>query len=73
MNRLSTEEEKLLLLVAQGCDLDTMATETQQSRVRTEYYLDLLGARGFIQRLLFDTWTLTHQGRAYIVKHDLDK
>ena len=61
------------MLVAQSCDLDTMAGSTNQSLVRTEYHLDLLSEIRLVERVLFSTWRLTREGRAYIVRNDLDK
>ena len=69
------EDTKNALLVELGendeSGLDDLVDSVEISRVRTEYYLELLEAEGLVASAGRRFW-LTHEGRAYVVDNNLD-
>ena len=69
------EDTKNTILVELGenddAGLSDLVDRVAISRVRTEYYLELLEAEGLVESAGRRFW-LTHEGRAYVVDNDLD-
>ena len=66
-------ERDIMELFAQGIDdLEEIADHLDLSVIRAEFHLDNLHDEGLVEPGLFGEWVLTREGRAYIVKHDLD-
>ena len=69
------EDTKNAILVELGekdeSSLEDLVDSVETSRVRTEYYLELLEEEGLVEGGGRRFW-LTHEGRAYVVQNDLD-